>query len=390
MGLMYLIDTLRLDPVASIKTGLRIVHFIGLALGLGAATVLDLMILKFFLRGKVTSDQWNVFHFGSRIVNAGLILLWITGLGFLAYYSAFDPIRLGNEKVWAKMTIVLILTINGIFLHMAVLPKVKAQIGRSLLDGAASLDALGTHFGAGLYAREIDWLRREEWARTADDVLWRRTKTGLHMTPAQHESVALGHVHRGQFAAAQHRCRRHPQRARIAADRLAGDVAGPARLEGGAAVAEHVHRDADARHRDVGRDRAEGRPGMGDHVPDGVERLCHHRGGHGGDAGGQLPLERRGQTRVARVLPVGVPVGLVGDLQAQPQRLAGGDALRRVGDQLGLHMRRGDDAARRGALCDDRMLCEVALTASIGPCRKRQICLRPGLLPELSGQARAL
>ncbi len=135
MGLMYLIDTLRLDPVASIKTGLRIVHFIGLALGLGAATVLDLMILRFFLRGKVTTDQWNVFHFGSRIVNAGLILLWITGLGFLAYYSAFDPIRLGNEKVWAKMTIVLILTINGVFLHMAVLPKVKAQIGRSLLDG---------------------------------------------------------------------------------------------------------------------------------------------------------------------------------------------------------------------------------------------------------------
>lgn len=138
MGLMYLIDTLRLDPVTSIKTGLRIVHFVGLALGLGAATVLDLMILKFFLKGKVTTDQWNVFHFGSRIVNAGLILLWITGLGFLAYYSAFDPIRLGNEKVWAKMTIVLILTINGIFLHMAVLPKVKAQIGRSLLDGMSA------------------------------------------------------------------------------------------------------------------------------------------------------------------------------------------------------------------------------------------------------------
>lgn len=138
MGLMYLIDTLRLDPVASIKTGLRIVHFVGLALGLGAATVLDLMILKFFLKGKVTSDQWNVFHFGSRIVNAGLVLLWITGLGFLAYYSAFDPIRLENEKVWAKMTIVLILTINGVFLHLAVLPKVNAQIGRSLLDGMST------------------------------------------------------------------------------------------------------------------------------------------------------------------------------------------------------------------------------------------------------------
>jgi hypothetical protein len=138
MGLMYLIDTLSRDPVAALRTALRIVHFIGLALGLGAATVLDLMILKFFLKGKVTQDQWNIFHFGARIVNAGLVLLWITGLGFLAYYAAFEPIKLGNEKVWAKMTIVLILSINGIFLHAVVLPKVKAQIGRSLLDGMST------------------------------------------------------------------------------------------------------------------------------------------------------------------------------------------------------------------------------------------------------------
>ena len=30
----------------------------------------------------------------------------------------------------------------------------------------------------------------EEWAATAEDVLWRRTKCGLHMTPAQREAVA--------------------------------------------------------------------------------------------------------------------------------------------------------------------------------------------------------
>ena len=54
--------------------------------------------------------------------------------------------------------------------------------------------------------------------------------------------------------------------------------------------------------------------------------------------GGQLPGQLGGQAGVARVLPVGVPVGLVGDLQAQPQRLARAHALRRVGDQLGLHM----------------------------------------------------
>lgn len=138
MGLMFLINTLSLDPVAALKTGLRILHFIGLALGLGAATVLDLMIVRFFIKGKVTPEHWAVFHFGSKIVNWGLILLWVTGIGFMTYYGYFEPIKLGNEKVWAKMTIVAILTINGAFIHAVILPKVKMQIGRSLMEGMST------------------------------------------------------------------------------------------------------------------------------------------------------------------------------------------------------------------------------------------------------------
>jgi glycerol-3-phosphate dehydrogenase len=38
---------------------------------------------------------------------------------------------------------------------------------------------LGAEFGAGLSAREVDWLVEREWARTVEDVLWRRTKLGL-------------------------------------------------------------------------------------------------------------------------------------------------------------------------------------------------------------------
>ena len=49
---------------------------------------------------------------------------------------------------------------------------------------------LGRDFGAHLTQREVDYLLAEEWARTADDVLWRRTKCGLPMTPAQRDAVA--------------------------------------------------------------------------------------------------------------------------------------------------------------------------------------------------------
>ena len=53
---------------------------------------------------------------------------------------------------------------------------------------------LGRCFGADLYQREIDWLTGTEWARTADDILWRRTKLGLRLHAGEVEALraALG------------------------------------------------------------------------------------------------------------------------------------------------------------------------------------------------------
>ena len=58
-----------------------------------------------------------------------------------------------------------------------------------LLNGARDLAGLGQHFGGLLYQAEIDYLRKAEWARTAEDVLDRRTKHGLHITPGQRAAV---------------------------------------------------------------------------------------------------------------------------------------------------------------------------------------------------------
>lgn len=59
-----------------------------------------------------------------------------------------------------------------------------------ILLGAESLADCGEHFGCGLTMRELDWLRTREWAQTAEDVLWRRSKLGLHLTTAQQARVA--------------------------------------------------------------------------------------------------------------------------------------------------------------------------------------------------------
>ncbi|HEY9554723.1 glycerol-3-phosphate dehydrogenase [Allosphingosinicella sp.] len=61
---------------------------------------------------------------------------------------------------------------------------------KDVMGDATSLKDLGRHFGAGLYEAEVRYLTTYEFARTDEDILWRRTKIGLHMSAAEREAVA--------------------------------------------------------------------------------------------------------------------------------------------------------------------------------------------------------
>ena len=58
-----------------------------------------------------------------------------------------------------------------------------------VMQGAACAQDLGENLGAGLTATEVRYLMANEWAQTADDVLWRRSKLGLRFS--QNERAAL-------------------------------------------------------------------------------------------------------------------------------------------------------------------------------------------------------
>jgi len=59
---------------------------------------------------------------------------------------------------------------------------------RRILGMAMQPADLGRDFGGGLTEAEVRYLIRQEWAREADDILWRRTKCGLHMSEAQRDA----------------------------------------------------------------------------------------------------------------------------------------------------------------------------------------------------------
>ena len=73
---------------------------------------------------------------------------------------------------------------------MRVLARRHGTALDELLEGVRTVADLGRHFGGHLYEHEVRYLMREEWAVEPDDVLWRRSKEGLHMTAGQRESFA--------------------------------------------------------------------------------------------------------------------------------------------------------------------------------------------------------
>lgn len=75
------------------------------------------------------------------------------------------------------------------------LARAYGTLAREILGGSVEAADLGEHFGAGLYEREIDYLVDREWAVSADDILWRRSKLGLHFSPDEMARLA-GHMER--------------------------------------------------------------------------------------------------------------------------------------------------------------------------------------------------
>lgn len=59
-----------------------------------------------------------------------------------------------------------------------------------LLAEKTGMASLGRHFGHLLYQVEVEYLRTREWARTAEDILDRRTKLGLHITKKEREALS--------------------------------------------------------------------------------------------------------------------------------------------------------------------------------------------------------
>jgi glycerol-3-phosphate dehydrogenase len=129
--------------------------------------------------------------FGGKITTAralALEALDLLGIGGLKF-TALSSLPGGNVSATFNARVEEL----GAWLPAPLLRRLARAYGtrlEALLGDAAGLADLGRHFGAGLHEAEVRYLRDVEFARTADDILWRRTKLGLEMTQVQQEALA--------------------------------------------------------------------------------------------------------------------------------------------------------------------------------------------------------
>lgn len=120
----------------NLKSLIMFFHLGGLAMGVGGAWMLDVFIMR-QINNKISKEKYDLIEFVSRFVLYGLLFLWISGFGFLAFYYVYSPELLLNQKVWAKLFIVSVLSINGYFIHTYLLPKIKRSVGQTLIQSVS-------------------------------------------------------------------------------------------------------------------------------------------------------------------------------------------------------------------------------------------------------------
>jgi len=103
-----------------IGTLLIIIHIFGIAAGAGGAFVSDAMFFLSVQDRIFTKVELTFMRLGSRMVWAGLTVLILSGIGL---FSLAPEAYLSSSKFLAKITIVVIIIVNGIVFHLSHIPR---------------------------------------------------------------------------------------------------------------------------------------------------------------------------------------------------------------------------------------------------------------------------
>lgn len=101
------------------ETILIVAHIIGTVLGVGGATMIEVVMNKSLTDGKVSDDEHVIFGSVYTFMRVGLIIALISGFGFLLLYKfEGETSKLYDPVLWVKLIALLTIALNTILLQM--------------------------------------------------------------------------------------------------------------------------------------------------------------------------------------------------------------------------------------------------------------------------------
>lgn len=108
-------------------------HIIGTAIGLGGATIADILFFRSIRDKKISHDEYLTLKLLSKIIMTGFIFLIISGLGFLVLlYVNYGSLAGMPDRMLAKLCIVAVIFLNSQVLARKVLPLLHQSIGKNI------------------------------------------------------------------------------------------------------------------------------------------------------------------------------------------------------------------------------------------------------------------
>lgn len=109
------------------------IHIIGVALGVGGATVSDFLFFKSAKDGKIENYEFGFMKAASKIVWAGFAVLVFSGIALfvLARLKLLGPRVMYNPGIWAHIIAAAVILFNGLAMHWKVFPALESSLGVS-------------------------------------------------------------------------------------------------------------------------------------------------------------------------------------------------------------------------------------------------------------------
>jgi hypothetical protein len=157
-----------------LRLGIVYFHLIACCVAIGLVLTSDLAMVRRLMNGDAREDPDHIDYL-QKVVSGSLVVLWLTGIAIIS----LDASQKGweyflNPKLQAKIAIVVLLTVNGFFLHRSILPLMKKA--GSLLDLPLDYRFLAMFSGAvsavsWFYAAMLGIARPLNWTYSLTEIL---------------------------------------------------------------------------------------------------------------------------------------------------------------------------------------------------------------------------